>query len=96
VSRIKFALGVPMALAAEVVLFAMLRRARPTRSGSPSLLLRGQQCSGMLARAGSTVLPTSLLPSPSFRDKLIFALFPQVSGGAGAGLVYYPCQRLGA
>ena len=36
------------------------------------------------------------LPSPSFRDKLIFALFLLVSGDAGAGPVYYPCQRLGA
>ena len=34
--------------------------------------------------------------SPSFRDKLILVFFSLVSGGAGAGLVYYPCQRLGA
>ena len=34
--------------------------------------------------------------SRSFRDKLILLLFPLFSGGAGAGLVYYPCQRLGA
>ncbi|MGH3594093.1 MAG: hypothetical protein ACRDRF_24130, partial [Pseudonocardiaceae bacterium] len=34
--------------------------------------------------------------SPTFLDKLIYSSFPLVSMGAGAGLVYYPCQRLGA
>jgi hypothetical protein len=34
--------------------------------------------------------------SPSFRDKLIFVMFPLVSGCARRGWVYYPCQRLGA
>jgi hypothetical protein len=33
VSRVKFALGVPVALAADVVVFAVLRRARPRPFG---------------------------------------------------------------
>jgi len=35
-------------------------------------------------------------PSPTFLDKLIYSSFPLFRMGAGAGWVYYPCQRLGA
>ena len=41
------------------------------------------------------VTPRVPRPSASFRDKLILLWFPLVSSGAGADLVYYPCQRLG-
>ena len=45
---------------------------------------------------GSTEPGRGLLPSRSFLAKLILGLFLLVSGCAGVGLVYYPCQRLGA
>ena len=35
-------------------------------------------------------------PSPTFLDKLIFAVFALVSMGAWGWVAYYPCQRLGA
>ena len=44
----------------------------------------------------ATSTGATAIPSPSFRDKLIFGLFSLVSRCARRGLAYYPCQRLGA
>jgi hypothetical protein len=54
VSRAKFALGVPLALAADMVLFSMLRRARPYPVGftvaplSPAMLGVGSESEGQV------------------------------------------------
>ena len=52
-----------------------------------------EQTGGDFSLMERTVPPGA---SPSFRDKLILVFFSLVSDGAGVGLMYYPCQRLGA
>ena len=65
------------------------------RSRTDFFPVRGK-CRASRARRSPAGQEERRTSSLSFRDKLIFCLFPLVSGGAGAGLVYYPCQRLGA
>ena len=62
-------------------------------SPKPSPVTAVQVAMNAVLLAALMVVPST---SPTFLDKLILTAYVLVSGGAGAGWVYYPSQRLGA